>query len=104
MKVSLALAEFHKESIVRTIHAMGTDAVSTARSHGFVLGSAGWSLSSAYDMNPVGTGEWLGLNLSEDENAQDLALARDVAKPFRVKAAMGVRCSKSTTSGLPHAR
>jgi len=26
------------------------------RNHGFVLGSAGWSLSPAYDMNPVATG------------------------------------------------
>lgn len=57
------------------------------RNHGFVLGPAGWSLSPAYDMNPVATGDGLSLNLSEDDNAQNLALARDVAKHFRVKAA-----------------
>jgi len=57
------------------------------RNHGFVLGSVGWSLSPTYDINPVATGDGLSLNLSEHDNAQDLTLARDVAKHFRVKSA-----------------
>lgn len=36
-------------------------------------------------MNPVATGDGLSLNLSEEDNAQDMALAHDVAKHFRVK-------------------
>ena len=54
------------------------------RNHGFLLEPAGWSLAPAYDMNPVATGGGLTLNISETDNAQDLALARDVAKLFRL--------------------
>ncbi len=54
------------------------------RNHGFLLEPAGWSLAPAYDMNPVATGGGLTLNVSETDNAQDLALARDVAKLFRL--------------------
>jgi serine/threonine-protein kinase HipA len=56
------------------------------RNHGFLLEPAGWSLAPAYDMNPVATAGGLTLNVSETDNAQDLALARDVAKLFRVSA------------------
>ncbi|HTU58276.1 MAG TPA: HipA domain-containing protein [Polyangiales bacterium] len=57
------------------------------RNHGFLLEPAsGWSLAPAYDLNPVAHGDGLTLNVSETDNAQDLALARDVAKHFRVKA------------------
>jgi serine/threonine-protein kinase HipA len=54
------------------------------RNHGFLLEPRGWSLAPAYDINPVSTGGGLTLNISETDNAQDLALARDVAKYFRV--------------------
>jgi serine/threonine-protein kinase HipA len=54
------------------------------RNHGFLLGQKGWSLAPAYDINPVATGGGLTLNVSETDNAQDLSLARDVAKFFRV--------------------
>lgn len=67
------------------------------RNHGFVLGPSGWSLSPAYDMNPVATADGLSLNLSEDDNAQDLALARDVAKHFRVKAARAEEIIRAVT-------
>lgn len=70
------------------------------RNHGFVLGPAGWSLSPAYDMNPVATGEGLSPNLSEDDNAQDLALAHDVAKHFRVKAARADEIVREVTSAV----
>jgi len=54
------------------------------RNHGFLLEPAGWTLAPAYDMNPVATAGGLTLNVSETDNAQDLALARDVAKLFRL--------------------
>ncbi|MBA3464988.1 MAG: HipA domain-containing protein [Deltaproteobacteria bacterium] len=55
------------------------------RNHGFLLERSGWKLAPAYDMNPNATGDGLILNISETDNAQDLALVRDVAKDFRVK-------------------
>jgi serine/threonine-protein kinase HipA len=54
------------------------------RNHGFLLGEKGWTLAPAYDINPVASAGGLTLNVSETDNAQDLALARDVAKFFRV--------------------
>jgi serine/threonine-protein kinase HipA len=57
------------------------------RNHGFLLERKGWALAPAYDMNPVAHGDGLTLNISETDNAQDLSLALDVAKHFRVKAA-----------------
>lgn len=55
------------------------------RNHGFLLEPKGWSLAPAYDVNPVATGGGLTLNISETDNAQDLALVRDVAPFFRIK-------------------
>jgi serine/threonine-protein kinase HipA len=55
------------------------------RNHGFLLQSAGWELAPAYDVNPVATAGGLSLNISETDNSQNLELARDVAKRFRVK-------------------
>jgi serine/threonine-protein kinase HipA len=55
------------------------------RNHGFLLEPTGWCLSPAYDLNPVATAGGLTLNVSETDNAQDLDLARDVAKLFRLK-------------------
>ncbi len=55
------------------------------RNHGFLLTPTGWVLAPAYDMNPVETGDGLKLNISEVDNSQDLELAREVAKYFRVK-------------------
>jgi len=54
------------------------------RNHGFLLGPRGFSLAPAYDINPVATGSGLSLNISETDNAQDLALVKEVAKYFRV--------------------
>ncbi len=54
------------------------------RNHGFILEKKGWRLSPAYDINPVATGDGLKLNISESDNAQDLDLAREVAKQFRI--------------------
>jgi len=56
------------------------------RNHGFILQQQGWELSPAYDMNPVATGNGLKLNISETDNSQDLELAKDVVKYFRINA------------------
>jgi serine/threonine-protein kinase HipA len=55
------------------------------RNHGFLLEPDGWGLAPAYDLNPVATAGGLTLNVSETDNAQDLELARDVARLFRIK-------------------
>lgn len=56
------------------------------RNHGFIFHpSNGWVLSPAFDINPVATGDGLKLNVSESDNSQDLELAKEVAKYFRIK-------------------
>lgn len=54
------------------------------RNHGFLLTPNGWTLSPAYDINPVYFGTGLSLNISETDNALDLNLAMSVAKYFRI--------------------
>jgi serine/threonine-protein kinase HipA len=54
------------------------------RNHGFILEGTGWTLSPAYDMNPVPRGTGLTLNISEDDNALDTDLVQSVAPYFRV--------------------
>ncbi|MCY4053562.1 MAG: type II toxin-antitoxin system HipA family toxin [Hyphomicrobiales bacterium] len=54
------------------------------RNHGFMLTDRGWALSPAYDMNPVAKGNGLSLNISENDNEQDLELVLSVANHFRV--------------------
>jgi serine/threonine-protein kinase HipA len=55
------------------------------RNHGFLLTPDGWTLSPAYDVNPVYFGTGLALNISETDNALDWNLARSVAKYFRIE-------------------
>ncbi len=55
------------------------------RNHGFLLTPDGWTLSPAYDVNPVYFGTGLTLNISQTDNALDWGLARSVAKYFRVE-------------------
>ena len=55
------------------------------RNHGFLLTDSGWILSPAYDINPTQNGTGLELNISEDDNALDLGLVREVAPYFRLK-------------------
>lgn len=55
------------------------------RNHGFILQPNGWVLSPAYDINPVTSGNGLTLNISESDNSQNLELAFEVAKYFRIK-------------------
>lgn len=44
----------------------------------------GWRLSEAYDLNPVARSDGLKLNITENDNALDLELAREVAEYFRL--------------------
>ncbi len=55
------------------------------RNHGFLLTPKGWTLSPAYDMNPVYFGTGLTLNISENDNALDFELARSVTPYFRMR-------------------
>lgn len=54
------------------------------RNHGFILSPKGWTLSPAYDLNPVETGTGLSLNISESDNSLDLQLAMQVSSFFRL--------------------
>lgn len=55
------------------------------RNHGFMLTDRGWELSSAYDINPVATAGGLALNISKEDNSQDLDLIFSIAPYFRIK-------------------
>lgn len=54
------------------------------RNHGFLLSDQGWRLSPAYDLNPQPWSGGLALNIDENTNACDLALARSVGEHFRL--------------------
>ncbi|MBN1187131.1 MAG: type II toxin-antitoxin system HipA family toxin [Bacteroidales bacterium] len=54
------------------------------RNHGFVLAPKGWVLSPAYDINPVPDSYGLKLNITENNNQLDPALAMEVAPLFRI--------------------
>jgi serine/threonine-protein kinase HipA len=54
------------------------------RNHGFLLTPKGWRLSPAFDINPIPRSTGLTLNISENSNALDVDLAREVAEQFRV--------------------
>lgn len=74
------------------------------RNHGFILEQNGWRLSPAFDMNPVASGEGLKLNISESDNAQDLFLAREVAKYFRIKTERADEIIKEVVKATKHWR
>lgn len=54
------------------------------RNHGFILTSAGWRLSPAFDVNPSIDKDGLALNIDMDNNAQDIALAKSTGIYFRL--------------------
>jgi serine/threonine-protein kinase HipA len=68
------------------------------RNHGFLLTPDGWTISPAYDVNPVYFGTALTLNISETDNALDWDLARSVAKYFRIKARQATEIIAMTRS------
>lgn len=51
------------------------------RNHGFILKGRGWELSPMYDVNPDIYGEYLSLNVDEDNSSIDFELAIEAA-PF----------------------
>ena len=55
------------------------------RNHGFILTNNGWQLSPAFDMNPNEMGNGLTLNISENSNEQDISLALETAKHYKLK-------------------
>lgn len=54
------------------------------RNHGFLLTPRGWTLSPAFDINPVPDGAGLTLNIFEDDNSLNVLLALSVAEYFRL--------------------
>ncbi len=54
------------------------------RNHGFILSEGGWTLSPAYDLNPIEGGNGLKLNIDSEDNSQNLELALSVAPYFRL--------------------
>lgn len=54
------------------------------RNHGFILTEKGWTLSPAYDINPIENGTGLKLNISENDNSLDFDLALQVIEYFRI--------------------
>jgi serine/threonine-protein kinase HipA len=70
----------------RIVFYIGTSNVDDhLRNHGFILHpDGGWVLSPAFDINPNPLGDGLKLNISESDNSQDIALAKEVAEYFRI--------------------
>ena len=54
------------------------------RNHGFILEEKGWVLSPMYDVNPDIYGEFLSLNVDEDNSAIDFALAIEAAPYYEI--------------------
>ncbi len=54
------------------------------RNHGFIYSKGGWLLSPAYDINPVTPATGLHLNITDDDNSLDYALAMDVIDFFQL--------------------
>lgn len=54
------------------------------RNHGFIYHKGGWLLSPAYDINPVTPTGGLHLNISDDDNSLNYALAMDVIEFFQL--------------------
>jgi len=79
--VKVDLAELWRR-IVFNISIKNTD--DHLRNHGFLLTARGWTLSPAFDVNPVPDGVGLTLNISEDDNSLDVSLALEVAEYFRL--------------------
>lgn len=52
------------------------------RNHGFLLAENGWTLSPMYDVNPDVYGEYLSLNVDDNDSIIDYELARDAASYY----------------------
>ncbi len=74
------------------------------RNLGFILTKKGWSLSPAFDMNPLETGTGLKLNISENDNALSLELAMDVHEYFRLETSRAKQIIKKVKSSVKNWR
>jgi serine/threonine-protein kinase HipA len=54
------------------------------RNHGFILTENGWTLSPAFDINPLIDKDGLALNIDMDNNSLDLDLVKSVGKFFQL--------------------
>lgn len=61
-----------------------SNTVDHLRNHGFILTSAGWCLSPAYDVNPSIDKDGLALNIDMENNNLDIELAKSVGPYFRL--------------------
>ena len=64
------------------------------RNHGFILTDQGWILSPAFDMNPNETVNGLAISIVGHNNEQDLSLALDTAKHYKLS---GTRATSIVT-------
>ena len=55
------------------------------RNHGFIYQKGGWTLSPAYDINPVTPSNGLHLNITDDDNSLNYDLAMDVIDFFQLE-------------------
>lgn len=55
------------------------------RNHGFILSSNGWELAPLYDVNPDIYGEYLSLNVDEDDSSIDFELAIESALYYGIE-------------------
>lgn len=76
------LAELYRR-ILFSIAVSNTD--DHLRNHGFLLGSNGWHLAPAYDINPNPRGRSLSLNIDETSGFLSYSLVRQQAPYFGVK-------------------
>lgn len=74
------------------------------RNHGFLLTPRGWILSPAFDINPIPLSTGLHLNISEQSNALELDLAREVAEKFRVNKDRREAIINKVTKAVSHWR
>jgi serine/threonine-protein kinase HipA len=74
------------------------------RNHGFLLAPLGWRLSPAYDMNPNEMGTGLTLNISENSNEQDIALALETAHLYQLKSDRAESILKEMRREISHWR
>lgn len=70
------------------------------RNHGFMLTDQGWILSPAFDMNPNETGNGLALSISGYNNEQDISLALDTAKHYKLSNARAASIVKEMKQEL----
>ncbi len=70
------------------------------RNHGFLLEREGWALSPAFDMNPNPFGNGLTLNISDEDNSQELGLAKEVATFFRLSDKQAIQVMDEVTGAV----